>query len=426
MVVRLIPSSLAAAAAAILSASLPASRLGALGFAVVPLTRRSLTVPRPLRSSPWPEADDFTVSEPASSSPPIVFDDVCETAGVTLTRFLSEVALLNPGLSELTALLSGVHTATKAISNLVRRHPLPSDDVLGTVNKGDGGRGLDALSAELLRRALRFTGRLGILDGADASEYGGDDEDEDAADLLFDETSRYVALFEPLDGSAEGAPVGTTFGIFEHADTCSVSGPDDCLAETIRSGANLVCSGYSLYSSSTFFVLTLGNGVYGFTLDENIGEYILSHPDLKIPTRSTTYSFDESRWDQWEDPVRETVRGWRNGTGRSKRTFRSRYGGALVEDVHRTLLYGGVFGRPIAHGGGAMGGETGGLRLLYEGEPMAFLVEQAGGMATTGRERVVDVEPEVVHQRVPVIMGSADDVREIVDAYTMWDATRSA
>uniref|UniRef100_A0A6U5E2N6 fructose-bisphosphatase n=1 Tax=Corethron hystrix TaxID=216773 RepID=A0A6U5E2N6_9STRA len=211
-------------------------------------------------------------------------------------------------------------------------------------------------------------------------------------------------------------PTGTIFGVFGHDDSCDVNDPDACLIETIRSGSNLVASGYCLYGSSTFLMFTMGNGAYGFTLDENVGEFILSHPDIKIPERSSTYSFNEARERMWEDPVRDVVAKWRAGTGKSARIFSSRYVGSMVGDVHRTLLNGGIFGYPADD----MYPE-GKLRLLYEGAPMSFLMEQAGGMSTTGRERVMDVQPSYVHQRVPIMMGSAEDVREIIEACKEWD-----
>jgi fructose-1,6-bisphosphatase I len=212
-------------------------------------------------------------------------------------------------------------------------------------------------------------------------------------------------------------------GIFEHDETCNIDfnnlGGDTadeaearCLANTLQPGTNLVAAAYCLYSSSTFLTLTLGNGVYMFTLDEAIGEFILSKPNVRIPESSCIYSFNEANMDMWDKPLRDVVERWREGTGRSGRKFSSRYIGSMVGDVHRTLLYGGVFGYPAD-----VKNPAGKLRLLYEGAPMSFIMEQAGGLATTGTQRVMEIVPEVVHQRVPVIMGSKKDVKEVMDAY---------
>jgi fructose-1,6-bisphosphatase I len=231
-------------------------------------------------------------------------------------------------------------------------------------------------------------------------------------------------VFDPLDGSSNvdaGIPTGTIIGIYEHDESCIVDGDAQslCLANTLQPGTNLVAAAYCLYSSSTFLVLTLGNGVYMFTLDENIGEFVLSKPHVKIPETSSILSFNEANLDNWDEPMRQTVINWRHGTGRSGKRFSSRYIGSMVGDVHRTLLYGGVFGYPAD-----TKNKNGKLRLLYEGAPMSFIMEQAGGMSSTGRQRVMEIVPEFVHQRVPIVMGSKNDIQEIVDAYTAYDAKK--
>mmetsp|Transcript_25031 Transcript_25031/g.28524 ORF Transcript_25031/g.28524 Transcript_25031/m.28524 type:complete len:418 (-) Transcript_25031:433-1686(-) len=364
-----------------------------------------------------------------------VFDEVCDTTGVTLTRFMVEVAKLNPELKELTTLFGAVDTACKAISNLVKRSQLPSSETLGyegNINiQGEDQKKLDVITNDLLKRALRFTGKLGVL----ASE----EEDEpvdlvgnagtDSPEVIIDESERYVAVFDPLDGSSNvdaGIPTGTILGIYEHDESCVID-PDcvdeecteqeaQCLANTLQPGTNLVAAAYCLYSSSTFLVLTLGNGVYMFTLDEQLGEFILSKPNLKIPEDSSIISFNEANLDNWDQPMKETVLKWRKGTGKSGKRFSSRYIGSMVGDVHRTLLYGGVFGYP-----GDTKNPNGKLRLLYEGAPMSFIMEQAGGVSTTGTKRVMEIAPEIVHQRVPIVMGSKNDIEEVIEAYANWE-----
>ena len=171
-----------------------------------------------------------------------------------------------------------------------------------------------------------------------------------------------------------------------------------------------------LYSSATHLFMTLGAGTYGFTYDEHIGEFVLSHPDVKIPARGKIYSTNEAnRW-EWDQPLQDYVTAIQKGEGESRTKYSARYIGSMVGDVHRTLLYGGIFGYAAD-----AKNKAGKLRLLYEAAPMAFLVEQAGGVATTGRDRIMDIEPSNVHQRVPCILGSADDVNELKSYYAKTD-----
>ncbi|MGK3745261.1 MAG: fructose-1,6-bisphosphatase I [Bacillariaceae sp.] len=228
-----------------------------------------------------------------------------------------------------------------------------------------------------------------------------------------------------MDGSSNvdaGIPTGTIIGIYDHDENCSMDEDCEgdecaqqelsCLSNTLQAGTNLVAAAYCLYSSSTFFVLTLGAGTYGFTLDENLGEFVLSHPNMKIPESSSIMSFNEANTHMWDEPLQKVVKGWRDGTGKSGTAFSSRYVGSMVGDVHRTLLYGGVFGYP-----GDTKNVNGKLRLLYEGAPMSFIMEQAGGVSTTGTKRVMEIKPDYVHQRVPIIMGSKNDIEEVMEAY---------
>lgn len=367
-----------------------------------------------------------TATPPATARMTPVFDEVCETTGVTLTRFMIEVAMLNPELSELPSLFSGIETACKAISNMVKRSQLTGltgyAEGGGSINvQGEEQKTLDIMTNDVLKRALRFTGKLGVL--ASEEEDTPVDVEPSSKEVMFDETSKYVAVFDPLDGSSNvdaGIPTGTIFGIFDHDEECVVEGEPEglseaemvCLTNTLKPGTDLIASGYCLYSSSCFFVMTVGCGVYGFTLDESIGEFVLTHPNIKIPETSKIYSFNEANLPQWDAPMRETVEKWRVGEGKSGNRFSSRYIGSMVGDVHRTLLYGGVFGYPSD-----TKNKNGKLRLLYEGAPMSYLMEQAGGLSSTGTKRVMEITPDEVHQRVPIVMGSKGDVQEVLDAY---------
>lgn len=190
-----------------------------------------------------------------------------------------------------------------------------------------------------------------------------------------------------------------------------------CMVNTLQPGTNLAASGYVLYSSSTILAMTIGHGVYGFTLDEQLGEFVLSHPCIQIPKTHNIMSFNEANWDLWDQPMQHVHNEWRTGKSKAQKRYTSRYVGSMVADVHRTLMYGGVFGYPADSKN-----INGKLRLLYEAAPMSFLIEQAGGLSSTGRERIMEVVPDNVHQRVPVVMGSVIEVQEVIDAYVAWDA----
>ena len=372
-----------------------------------------------------------TLEPPTRASPTApVFDQVCKETGITLSRFMIETAIANPELSELESIFSSIETATKTISNLVRRSSLTGltgylDD--GNINiQGEEQKKLDVITNDVLKNALRFTGRMGVL-ASEEEDVPVEVEDESAAryqkEVLVEQTSgKYVAVFDPLDGSSNvdaGIPTGTIFGIFEDKqDECDLTADDldTCLETTLQPGNSLVASGYVLYSSATHLFMTLGAGTYGFTYDEHIGEFVLSHPDVKIPARGKIYSTNEAnRW-EWDQPLQDYVTAIQKGEGESRTKYSARYIGSMVGDVHRTLLYGGIFGYAAD-----TKNKAGKLRLLYEAAPMAFLVEQAGGVATTGRDRIMDIEPSNVHQRVPCILGSADDVNELKSYYAKTD-----
>lgn len=275
-----------------------------------------------------------------------------------------EMARYNPELEEIESIFTSIQTATKTISSLVRRAFL-SDMVGahsggGSINiQGEEQKKLDVICNDVLKSALKWTGKLGTV----ASE------EEDApilvdnrgnqvysSNVLVEQEGGYVAVFDPLDGSSNvdaGIPVGTIFGIFANADECPIDeNPDQvlseqekrCLTNTLQPGTNLVAAGYCLYSSATMLVFTLGSGVMGFTLDEVIGEFVLTHKNIRIPKRGKIYSINESnRWD-WDEPMQNYIADIQQGRGDTKTKYSSRYIGSMVADVHRTLLYGGIFG----------------------------------------------------------------------------------
>jgi len=298
--------------------------------------------------------------------------------------------------------------------------------------QGEEQKKLDVITNDVIKRALKFTGKVGVI----ASE------EEDAPvfnknayqvpggvgaskDVLTDIGTKYVTVFDPLDGSSNvdaNIPTGTIFGVYEETESmenCLVDGDasmanidSQCIFNTLQPGTSLVASGYCLYSSSVVFVFTVGNGVNGFTYDRSIGEFVLTHPNMQIPKRGKIYSFNEAnRW-LWDQPLQEYVTSLQTAENEMKTQYSSRYIGSMVGDVHRTLLYGGIFGYPAD-----TKNKDGKLRLLYEAAPMALLMEQAGGMALTGKTRILDLVPQKVHQRVPFLAGSVDDVLEMKSHY---------
>jgi len=212
--------------------------------------------------------------------------------------------------------------------------------------------------------------------------------------------ARYVVCFDPVDGSSNldiNGIVGTIFGIRRKSP-----GADHVTADAVQPGTKQVAAGYVMYGPSTLMVVTTGDGVHGFTLDPDDQRFVLSHHAIRIPARGHIYSVNDANAAKWEPGVREFVEHLRGGV--DDRTFTARYVGSLVADFHRTLLEGGVFLYPREKT------TSGKLRLQYEAAPMALIVEQAGGRATTGRERILEITPTAYHQRVPLVIGSVDDV----------------
>eukprot|EP00668_Euglena_longa_P046334 GGOE01062019.1.p1 GENE.GGOE01062019.1~~GGOE01062019.1.p1 ORF type:complete len:557 (+),score=130.41 GGOE01062019.1:23-1693(+) len=365
-----------------------------------------------------------------------VFNETCDQTGITLSRFMLEVARANPDLQELESVFASIQTACKTISKLVKRSAIDGMTGLqaggGAVNvQGEEQKKLDVITNEVLKRALKFTGRMGVIASEEEDvpvEVDNTVDESYGKDVLVEESGgRYISVFDPLDGSSNvdaGIPVGTIFGIFQEDEDCTLAKNqfDDstdiseamkgCLMSTLKPGSSLVAAGYALYSSATHFVFTLGAGVNGFTLDESIGEFILTHPNIKIPPRGKIYSINEANRNKWDGPVQEFIHGLVTGNNRGKKAYSSRYIGSMVGDVHRTMLYGGVFGYPSD-----TKSPNGKLRLLYEAAPMSFLIEQAGGKSTTGLVRVMDIPPKTVHQRVPLMMGGADEIDELIELY---------
>jgi fructose-1,6-bisphosphatase I len=324
------------------------------------------------------------------------------TEVITIERFIMEQERLHPeATGELSNLLYDICLAAKIISRQVRRAGLT--DILGAMNtinvQGELQQKLDVFANETVRHSVQHTGRICIM----ASE-----EDEEPVPVPPGKPAgKYVLLYDPLDGSANidvNVSIGTIFSIHRRV-TAKKKGPGT-LADCLQRGRKQIAAGYILYGSSTMLVYTTGSGVHGFTLDPTIGEFLLSHPHIRTPEVGTYYSVNESHWDQWTAGVQRAVAAFKNGDGAGRVLAKNaRYIGSLVADFHRNLLSGGVFLYPAD-----TRSPQGKLRLLYEAAPLAFVVEQAGGLATDGRQAILDLAPATLHQRTPLVIGSKADV----------------
>jgi fructose-1,6-bisphosphatase I len=227
--------------------------------------------------------------------------------------------------------------------------------------------------------------------------------------------ARFVVCFDPVDGSSNldvNGIVGTIFSVLRKRG----AGPEHARADVLQPGASQVAAGYIMYGPSTLLVLTTGDGVHGFTVDRARGTYVRTHANLRIPARGRVYSINDGNFVRWPDGVRRFVEYVREVDVATGRPYTARYAGSLVTDVHRTLLEGGIYLYPEdAPGTGKQ--STGKLRLMYECAPMGLIIEQAGGAASTGRGRILDVVPTAPHQRVPLVIGSVEDVRLAEDFY---------
>jgi fructose-1,6-bisphosphatase I len=299
-----------------------------------------------------------------------------------------------PGSSGVfSSLLSGITMATKMIQDKVRRAGL--SDILGEhgeINvQGERQQKLDVYSNEVLIHFLGLRDSIGIL----ASE-------ENENPMIVHKGSKdanYAVVFDPLDGSSNidvNVSVGTTFSILRRPNGVSLDNSDQWV---LQPGNKQVAAGYVVYGSSTILVYSVGNGVHGFTLDPSLGAYILSHPNMRMPAQGPYYSVNEAYRDTFPPRYGEYIDRLRSGALGHK--YASRYIGSMVADFHRTLLKGGVFLYPPTESN-----PEGKLRLLYEANPIAFLAEQAGGMATDGERRILDIQPTSIHQRTPLVVGS--------------------
>lgn len=328
--------------------------------------------------------------------------------GTTLTQYIIEQGRQRKeARGAFTALLNDVATACKRVSELVRKGELAG--VLGAAGQenvqGEDQKKLDIIANEVFIDSMQRSGLLAAI----ASEEMDNHYPIPARYPRGD----YLLAMDPLDGSSNidvNGATGTIFSITRHAGDAL---PDD--ADFLKRGSEQVCAGYCLYSSASMLVVTTGDGVAGFTLDSSIGEFLLTHPAMTIPAESREFAINAAYARHWLPPVSryidECVAG-RNGPRGVD--FNMRWAGSMVGDIHRILCRGGVFlypndARMLAEG------KAGKLRLLYEANPMGMLVEQAGGLAHTGDMPILDIVPEALHQRVPVMMGARDEIQRLIE-----------
>jgi fructose-1,6-bisphosphatase I/sedoheptulose-1,7-bisphosphatase len=326
----------------------------------------------------------------------------------TLVRFLVEERRRHPSASgDLNSLILDVALVCKAIAKRVARGALGG--VLGSAGRtnvqGESQQNLDIVANELFLRANEWGGLVGGMVSEELEEpyripghYP---------------RGKFLLLFDPLDGSSNidvNVSVGSIFSILRAPNP----GVDAAVEDFLQPGTEQVCAGYAIYGPSTMLVLTVGTGVHGFTLEPRLGEFVLTHPDIRIAGHAREFAINASNSRFWEPAVQRYVGECLAGqTGPRGKDFNMRWVASLVAETHRILMRGGVFLYPRDTKDRASAGR---LRLLYEASPMALIVEQAGGLASTGRQRILDVVPDGLHQRIPLVFGAQEEVA-LIDRY---------
>lgn len=325
--------------------------------------------------------------------------------GRTLPRYIYEGQRGHPqATGEMTGILNQVALAAKIVSREVRQAGLA--EILGFTGKtniqGEDVRKLDVYANDVFVSAFSYLGHFCIMASEEVNEPIPIPEGYPRG--------RYAISFDPLDGSSNidaNVTVGSIFAVHRKVSP----GEDGCADDLLQPGRQLAAAGYVVYGSSTMLVLSTGHGVSGFTLDPSVGEFLESHPDIRIPEKGTIYSCNEGNSPFWSTGVCGYLAHVKANDPPTKRPYASRYVGSMVADIHRTLLYGGIFMYPADTKDPTK--PHGKLRLLYECAPMAFILEQAGGAASTGRKPLLDIKPTQIHERVPFFAGSRDNVAEL-------------
>jgi fructose-1,6-bisphosphatase I / sedoheptulose-1,7-bisphosphatase len=330
----------------------------------------------------------------------------------TLSKFLIQQSDRVEGASDLAALLVDVAAAVKAISAMTAKGALGG--VLGRVGASNTHSDTQVIKLDLLAsdEMLRSCEWGGLVAGMASEEL-----DQPYAVPQEFSRGRYLLVFDPLDGSLNSdvnASVGTIFSVLRHDKAEAPT-----TADYLQPGISQVAAGYAIYGPATMLVITVGKGTHGFTLDREIGNFILTHPDLQIPLDSSEIAINTSNARFWEPPVHRYISECQAGkSGERARDFNLRWIASMVAEVHHILMRGGVFMYPRDTMDASRPGR---LRQMYEANPISLLIEQAGGRATTGRLRLLDVQPETLHQRIPVILGSRSEVERIERYHAEFD-----
>ncbi|MBI1297940.1 class 1 fructose-bisphosphatase [bacterium] len=334
---------------------------------------------------------------------PLQYDDPYSEKIVTIERFILDKQKGYPGATgTLTNILYDIALASKIIASRTTRAGLV--EILGSTGRenvqGETVQKLDEYADSILFKLNDHTGRVAVM------------ASEEHPDILAIpeqyETGPYVLLYDPLDGSSNidvNVSIGTIFAIYRRKSASGRGTLEDCL----QRGRDLVAAGYVIYGASTMLVYSTGQGVHGFTLDPSVGEFFLSHPNIRFPAKPKYYSTNQGYERYWTEGVRRYTE-WLQGRDGGNTSFSLRYIGSMVADFHRNLLTGGVFYYPADAKDGTL--SSGKLRLVYECAPMAFLAEQAGGTASDGANRVLDLQPESLHQRIPFFVGNQELVEK--------------
>ncbi|XP_027112782.1 fructose-1,6-bisphosphatase, cytosolic [Coffea arabica] len=300
---------------------------------------------------------------------------------------------------DLVVLFGHLEYASKKIAALVAS---PFNSSLGknvtiasTPSERDEPKPLDIVSNEIILSALRHSGKVSVM----ASE-------EDDLPVWINDDGPYVVVTDPLDGSRNidaSIPTGTIFGVYKRlVELDHLPVEEKAILNSLQSGTRLVAAGYVLYSSATILCASFGSGTHAFTLDHSTGDFILTHPNIKIPPRGQIYSVNDARYFDWPQGLRQYIDTIRQGKGKYPKKYSARYICSLVADFHRTLLYGGVAMNPRDH-----------LRLVYEANPLSFIAEQARGKGSDGKSRILSLQPVKLHQRLPLFLGSPEDIDEL-------------
>ena len=317
----------------------------------------------------------------------------------TLVQHLQQQQKFLGATGEFTSLMNEILVAAKIISLEVNKAGIGGHilGVTGNINvHGEEVQKLDEFANSIFVNIMSKSGKVCAITSEEMAE---------PVIVPKEEAGKYIFMMDPLDGSSNidvNVSIGTIFSIYRKKSSGSSVTKEDLL----QKGADQVAGGYVVYGSSTMFIYSSGSGVHGFTLDPSLGEFFLSHPDMKIPAQGNIYSVNEGNQIIWDDKQKNLINHFKELDEATKRPYRGRYIGSMVSDFHRTLLKGGIFMYPKDNKN-----PKGKLRFAFEASPMAFIVENAGGRASTGKERILDIVPSDIHQCVPLYIGSREDVK---------------